>query len=71
MFFKTRAIKLDVMVVSPYREQKCTSLRVYLFPGGTIVRFLSWHLTPRYGLKPERALLGELLGKLMKLTLRT
>ena len=33
--------------------------------------FLSWHLTPRYNLKTARALPGELLGKLMKLTLRT
>ena len=33
--------------------------------------FLSWHLTPRHSLKTARGLPGELLGKLMKLTLRT
>ena len=37
-----------------------------------IVRFfLSWRLTPRYSLKTTLALPGYLLGKLVKLTLRT
>ena len=42
-----------------------------MFQWLTIVRFLSLDLTPRYSLKTARVLSRDLLGKLVKLALRT